>query len=68
MRVSLKTLKYLPRILAFTLGKIGYHHRIDRFWRHQKPKLDEFTIENLKQMSDKDTLEYIKELLRLTWT
>jgi pyruvate,water dikinase len=65
MRLGPKVVKYLPRILFFSLGKIGYHHQIERFWRKQIGRLDAFTVNNLPQMSDTEILDDIKTLIRL---
>jgi pyruvate,water dikinase len=65
MKLGPKVMKYLPRILFFSLGKIGYHHQIERFWRQQISRLDAFNVNSLPQMSDKEILDDIKTLILL---
>jgi len=63
-RPGVRTIKYIPRMLFFAIGKLMYSGKIERFLVTQGKTIDRFISLDLDSMGEKETLQYIEQLFQ----
>jgi len=65
-RPGARTIKYIPRMLVFAIGKLMYSGKIERFLVNQGKKIDRVVSLALDSMSEEETLQYIEQLFQVS--
>jgi pyruvate,water dikinase len=63
-RPSLKTFMYLPRIAVFVIRRSIFRRKVERFFTTQGNKYDGYIHQNIDELNESTTLDFIEQLLR----
>ncbi len=62
LRPSAKIIKYVPRMILFTMSKLMFSKKLERFLITQRERCSILNSKNIEKLDEKETLQFIEEL------